>query len=154
MMVPSFLVVLPAVSQLVVDKSTLKLVQAAVMQPRPDSVQLTLQSSLDLHVLLSPYIEPITLELFVDKTGPKYPWAYVTIPGLVVHGITTLGIKDVHTPLVNASVWTEYVRQVVFQKEAALGLKGATNSYLGELKSHVVMQKNVVSPSKSRQEGK
>lgn len=121
------------------------------MKPRPDSVQLTLQSSLDLHILLPVRIEPITLELYVGETGPEYPWADVTIPGLKVHGITTLGVENVPTPLINTTVWTDYVREVVFQKEAALGIKGATNSYLGVLKAHVNMQKNVVSPSKSRQ---
>lgn len=144
----SFLVVIPAISQLVVDKSNLVLVNAAVMQPRAESIQLTLQSALDLKIALPVRIEPIVLDLFLRDTGPKEPWANVTIAGKTIRGNTTLGVSDVPTPLTNTTTWTSYVHDVVFNKYSTLSLKGSTNSFLGVLKSHVVMDKDVVSPSK------
>lgn len=144
----SFLLIIPAISQLVLNKSDLVLVNASVMQPRPESVQLTLKSALDLKIALPVRIEPITLDLFVRDIGVQDPWANITIPGLTIKGNTTLGIQDVHTPLTNVSTWTSYVHDVVFQKETALSLKGSTNSYLGVLKSYVTMDKDIVSPSK------
>lgn len=144
----SFTIIIRAISQLVLDKSDLVLVHASVMQPRPESVQLTLQSALDLKIALPVRIDPIELELFVRDIGPQYPWANVTIPGMMIKGNTTLGVEDVHTPLLNVTTWTRYVHEVVFQKETALSIKGSTDSYLGVLKSYVTMNKNVVSPSK------
>jgi hypothetical protein len=133
---------------LVVDKSDLVLVNAAVLQPRAESIQLTLLSALDLKIALPVRIEPIVLDLFVRDTGPNEPWANVTIAGKTIKGNTTLGVTDVHTPLINTTTWTSYVHNVVFDKYAALSLKGPTNSYLGVLKSRVVMDKDIVSPSK------
>lgn len=118
------------------------------MQPRAESIQLTLLSALDLKLALPVRIEPIVLDLFVRDTGPNEPWANVTIAGKTIKGNTTLGVTDVHTPLINTTTWTSYVHNVVFDKYSTLSLKGSTNSYLGVLKSHVVMDKDVVSPSK------
>lgn len=140
--------ILPAISQLVVNKSTLVLVSASVMKPRPQSVSLSLSSALDLHIVLPVRVEPVTLDLFVSDIGPQYPWANVTIPGTMIKGNTTLAVENVHTPFTNVSTWTSYVHDVVFQKETGLALTGSTDSYLGVLKSHVTMNKNVVSPSK------
>lgn len=144
----SFLVAIPAISQLVVDKSNLVLVNAAVMQPRPDSIQLTLESALDLKVALDVRIEPIDLALFVRDSGAGEPWGKAHIDGKVIKGNTTLGTKSTHTPLINETTWYNYVRQVIFQKETALSVRGTTNSYLGVLKSKVTMDKDIVSPSK------
>ncbi|KAJ5668602.1 uncharacterized protein N7477_007172 [Penicillium maclennaniae] len=142
-----FLVAIPAISQLVVNKSDLVLVNAAVMQPRAESIQLTLESALNLKIALPVRIEPIVLDLFVRDTGSKAPWGNVTIAGKTIKGNTTLGVSDVHTPLINTTTWTSYVHDVVFDKTTALSLRGTTNSYLGVLKSPVVMDKDVVSPT-------
>jgi hypothetical protein len=132
---------------LVVNKSDLVLVNAAVMQPRPDSIQLTLESALDLKIALPVRIEPIVLNLFNRDTGFDNPWANITIDGKTIKGNTTLGVTDKHTPFSNVTVWTNYVHDVVFKKESALSLHGSTNSFLGKLKSRVTMDKDVVSPS-------
>ena len=139
---------IPAISQLVVNKSSLVLVSASVLQPRPDSIQLTLLSALDLKLALPVRIEPITLSLYVRDTGANHPWGQVGIPGLTIRGNTTLGAENQPTPLLNETVWTDYVHDVVFQNETALSVKGTTNSYLGVLKSKVTMNKDIVSPSK------
>ncbi|OOQ84520.1 hypothetical protein PEBR_29860 [Penicillium brasilianum] len=142
-----FLVIIPAISQLVVNKSNLVLVNAAVMQPRPDSIQLTLQSALDLKIALPVRIEPIVLNLFNRDTGSDNPWANITIDGKTIKGNTTLGVTNQYTPFSNETIWTNYVHDVVFKKESTLSLRGSTNSYLGKLKSHVTMDKDVVSPT-------
>ncbi|KAJ5106062.1 hypothetical protein NUU61_003409 [Penicillium alfredii] len=142
-----FTVAIPAISQMVVNKSDLVLVNAAVMQPRPDSIKLTLKSALNLKVALPVRIEDIDLNLFVRDTGPSNPWAQITIDGKTIKGNTTLGISEKHTPLVNLTTWTDYVHNVVFKKETALSIKGTTNSYLGVLKSRVTMDKDVLSPT-------
>ncbi|KAJ6078388.1 hypothetical protein N7467_008141 [Penicillium canescens] len=142
-----FLVAIPAISQLVVDKSDLVLVRAAVMQPQPSSIRLTLQSALDLKIALPVRIEPIELDLFVRDRGASSPWGEATIPGMTIKGNTTLGVSDTHTPLQNLSTWVNYVQSVVFQEESTLSIKGTTNSYLGVLKSKVTMNKDVTSPA-------
>lgn len=143
----SFLIVIPAISQLVVDKSSLVLVSAAVMQPRANSVQLSLMSKINLKIALPVRIEPITLDLYLQNLGQANPWGNITIPGTSIKGIASLGVDNVHVPFMNSSTWTSYVHDVVFKEETGLSLNGTTNSYLGVLKSRVTMTKDVVAPS-------
>jgi hypothetical protein len=139
---------------MVVNKSDLVLVNAAVLNPRPNIISLTLESALDLKLALDVRIEPITLDLFVPDTSASNAWGDITIPGMVIKGNTTLGVKDVETPLTNLTTWVNYVRHVVNDKTTALSLRGTTNSYLGVLKSKVTMDKDVVSPGKYLNEPK
>lgn len=145
---PSFLVAIPAISQLVVNKSDLLLVNAAIKEPKPDSFILTLQSALDLKIALPVRIEPITLNLYVHDLGAQNYWGDITIPGQTIKGNTTLGVANHLEPIHNLSTWNQYVHDVVFEKEAGLSVHGETNSYLGVLKSHVVMDKTIFSPSR------
>ncbi|KAJ5626275.1 hypothetical protein N7510_002584 [Penicillium lagena] len=148
-----FLICIPAISQLVVNKSDLLLVNAAVMQPKPDSIVLTLVSALDLKIALPVRIEPITLNLFVRDLGAQNYWGDITIPGQTIRGNTSLGVTNHYETIHNASTWDQYVHNVVFEKAAGLSVHGETNSYLGVLKSHVVMDKTIVSPTLNKFEG-
>ncbi|OQD99385.1 hypothetical protein PENVUL_c064G10170 [Penicillium vulpinum] len=141
-----FLVAIPAISQMVVNKSDLILVNASVLNPRPDKIELTLLSALNLKIALPVRIEPITLDLFVRDTGAENAWGQAKIDGKVIKGNSTLGVTKVETPLINLDTWEEYVHNVVFEKETALSVRGVTNSYLGVLKSKVTMDKNIMSP--------
>ncbi|RHZ45668.1 DUF3712 domain-containing protein [Aspergillus thermomutatus] len=137
-----FLVILPAVSQRVVDNSKLVLVDAKVMQPRPDSVILTMQSALKLPIGLPVRIDPITLDLFNRDEPGNSTWAKLYLNGTTISGNTTLGVTNQFTPL-NADEWAKYVHNVVFEEHAPLSLKGTTMSYLGKLKSRVTMDKTI-----------
>ncbi|RHZ62932.1 hypothetical protein CDV55_107267 [Aspergillus turcosus] len=137
-----FLVILPAVSQRVVDNSNLVLVNAAVMQPRPDSVILTMESALKLPIGLPVRIDPITLDLFNRDQPGNSTFAKLYLNGTTIKGNTTLGVTNQFTPL-NVDQWTKYVNNVVFMAHAPLSLKGTTTSYLGKLKSRVTMDKTI-----------
>ncbi|KZN89015.1 hypothetical protein EN45_076080 [Penicillium chrysogenum] len=49
--------------------------------------------------------------------------------------------------------WETFVGQTVFQKETALSLYGVTTGYLGVLKNHIVLDKDVVIPTLNKFEG-
>jgi hypothetical protein len=136
---------------MVVNKSDLVLVNAAVLNPRPNMISLTLESALDLKIALPVRIEPITLDLFVRDAGASNAWADTTIAGKVIKGNSTLGVSKVETPLTNLTTWVDYVHHVVNDKETPLSVRGVTNSYLGVLKSKVTMDKDIISPGKALQ---
>lgn len=135
---------------MVVNKSDLVLVSAAVLNPRPDMISLTLESAINLKLALPVRIDPINVDLFVRDAGASNAWANTTIDGKVIKGNSTLAVKDVETPISNQTTWVEYVHNVVNKKDTALSIKGTTMSYLGVLKSKVTMDKDVVSPGKPR----
>lgn len=136
-------------AQLVVNKSDLWLVNAQVVQPKADSVILTLQANVDLKIALPVRIEPVTLHLFEREYGHDNPYAGVNIGGQTIKGNYTLGVSDQFTPIQNQTVWEKFVKQVLFQEETSLAMYGKLTAYLGVLKCHVTMDKDVVAPSKS-----
>ncbi|KAL2787041.1 hypothetical protein BJX66DRAFT_346442 [Aspergillus keveii] len=137
-----FLVVIPAVAQLVVNKSTLLLVNATIIQPRPDSVMLTLEAALDLPIELPVRIEPLVLEVYDKWSDGNNTIFSSRIDGTTIDGNTTLGVKNKFTPL-NVPLWTDYVYRVLTEPNAPLPVRGSTNAYLGILKSHVKVDKDI-----------
>lgn len=112
------------------------------MQPRPDSIMLSLQSALKLPIGVPVRIEPITLELFNRRNPGNNTWAKAYLPSAIIDGNTTMGVTNQLTPL-DAKQWMDYVHSVVFEKHGPLSVRGGTNSYLGKLKSYVVMDKDI-----------
>jgi hypothetical protein len=136
------------VAQLVVNKSDLWLVNAEVVQPKNDSVILTLKANVDLKLAIPVRIEPVTLNLFEREYGHDHPYAAVDISGQTIKGNHTLGVSDQFTPIQNMTVWEKFVKQVLFQEKTSLAMYGKLTAYLGVLKSHVTMDKDIVAPSK------
>ncbi|KAI9376187.1 hypothetical protein BJX61DRAFT_444262 [Aspergillus egyptiacus] len=137
-----FLVVIPAVAQLVVDKSTLLLVNAVLLNPRPDSVILTLEAALDLPIAFPIRIDPITLDIFNRQADGNNTIFQAPIDAAIIDGNTTLGFKDRYTPL-NVPLWTHYVYQVVTTPHAPLPVRGSTTAYLGILENPVTINKDI-----------
>ncbi|KAJ5638863.1 hypothetical protein N7528_001253 [Penicillium herquei] len=141
-----FLVIVPAIAQLVVNKSDLYLTNAVVDHPNPDSILLTLQTKVDLHLLIPVRIDELPLSLFEREYGVDDAYVQFTIPGQKIKGNHTLGISDTFTTLENMTAWELFVHQVVFEEETTLAVAGSTNAYIGVLKSHVHLNKNIKTP--------
>ncbi|KAJ6032827.1 uncharacterized protein N7446_008879 [Penicillium canescens] len=148
-----FLVAIPAIAQLVVNKSNLVVVNAEVMQPTPDTVQMTLAAKVDLKIALGVRIEPVKFYTFVRKYGHENAWGAIDIPGQTIKGNYTLGVNKQHTPILNSTTWQAFVHDTVFKKETTLSLYGVTYGYLGVLKNHITMDKEVVIPSLNKFDG-
>ncbi|KAJ5718642.1 hypothetical protein N7488_004288 [Penicillium malachiteum] len=148
-----FLVIVPAIAQLVVNKSDLYLTNAVVDQPKPDSILLTLQTKVDLHLLIPIRIDELPLSLFEREYGVDDAYVQFTIPGQKIKGNHTLGISDKFTTLENMTAWDLFVHQVVFEEETTLAVAGSTNAYIGVLKSHVHLNKNIKTPGLNKFNG-
>ncbi|KAJ5209896.1 Protein of unknown function DUF3712 [Penicillium cf. griseofulvum] len=142
-----FLVAIPAIAQLVVNKSDLRIVNAEVMHPTPDTVRMTLEAKVNLKLALGFRLDPVVFYTFVRSSGHENAYAGIKIPGQTIKGNYSLGVTDQLTPIFNRTSWETFVRQAVFQKETALSLYGVTTGYLGVLKNHIVLDKDVVMPT-------
>lgn len=138
----SFLICIPAIAQRVVDNSNLKLLSAQIMEPRPDSVLMSIKSSIKLPIALPVRINPLTLDLLVRDLPGNNTYAKVYIPESTIKTKATLGEDKQPTPL-NVPVWSHYVNQVMFQKKVPLSVHGRTLQHLGELHSMITMDKDI-----------
>ena len=145
----SFLICIPAISQRVVDDSTLALLNATLMKPQADSVVLGLASAIKLPVTLAVGTDPFSLDLMVrDYPAENTTYAKAYIPRSTIQGNTTLTEEPRRTPL-HLPVWDEYVHRVVFEKTVPLSVKGTTVAHLGKLHSSVTLNKDVPLPGKT-----
>lgn len=138
---------IPAIAQLVVNKSDLRIVNAEVMHPTTDTVRMTLEAKVNLKLALGIRLDPVVFYTFVRSAGHENAYAGIEIPGQTIKGNYSLGVTDQLTPILNMTSWETFVGQTVFQKETALSLYGVTTGYLGVLKNHIVLDKDVVIPS-------
>lgn len=117
------------------------------MHPTADTVRMTLEAKVNLKLAMGVRLDPVVFYTFVRSTGHKNAYAGIKIPGQTIKGNYSLGVTDQLTQILNMTSWETIVSQAVFQKETALSLYGVTTGYLGVLKNHIVLDKDVAIPS-------
>ncbi|KAB8199462.1 hypothetical protein BDV34DRAFT_231199 [Aspergillus parasiticus] len=137
-----FLVILRAIVQRILNQSNLVLTSADIMNPRPHSVNLTINSTLHLPVDIPVRIDPLTLNLGSGPGSSNSPFAQVYIPGTTVGGTAVLGVQSQTTQL-NNQQWLEYVRSMIFEETVVMSVVARVNTFLGILKSNVVFNKEI-----------
>lgn len=146
----SFVYAIPAIAQKVVDDSTLTITSAMIMQPRPDSVNLTMFSDLKLPVKMPIRTDPMTLNMFIRQLTPFAPYAKLYLPAATIHGSVVQGVKGQHTPILNMTEWETFLQHAVNDKQGPVSLKGWTITHIGKLKANVTLDKDVWSNGKDR----
>lgn len=117
------------------------------MHPTADTVRMTLEAKVNLKIALGVRLDPVVFYIFVRSIGHENAYAGIEIPGQTIKGNYSLGVTDQLTPILNMTSWETFVNQTVFQKETALSLYGVTTGYLGVLKNHITLDKDVAMPS-------
>lgn len=108
---------------------------------------MTLEAKVNLKLAIGVRLDPVVFYAFVRSAGHKNAYAGIEIPRQTIKGNYSLGVSNQLTPILNMTSWETFVSQAVFQKETALSLYGVTTGYLGVLKNHIVLDKDVAIPS-------
>ncbi|KAE8352046.1 hypothetical protein BDV28DRAFT_158219 [Aspergillus coremiiformis] len=137
-----FTIIIPAIAQGVVNNSLLVLIETSIMQPRPDSIMLSMKAALKLPIEVPVRIDPMAVRLFDRKQDGNSTWAIGYLDGATISGNTTLGIDNQFTPL-NVEQWKNYVHNVVFEKNALLSVHGKTKAFLGMIGNHVTIDRDI-----------
>ncbi|KAJ5116795.1 hypothetical protein N7456_001143 [Penicillium angulare] len=136
-----FLICIPAIAQLFVNKSSLNLVEAHVMQPRPNSIQLSMKASLKLPTSIPVQTNPFSLSLFNRALPGNSTWATVYLPNTDIKKTATIEVHQ-RTEL-NPEQWMYYVHQAIFLAHAPLSVKGSIHASIGKLKAAVTLDKDI-----------
>lgn len=112
------------------------------MNPTPDSVVMSINSTIKLPLLLPVRINAFPMSLLMRDLPGNNTYAKVYIPNSYIDVKGTLGEENHPTPL-NLPVWRQYVRAVLFQDTVMLSTHGRTEQHLGELHSMITVNKNV-----------
>ncbi|KAL1963085.1 hypothetical protein VTN77DRAFT_8731 [Rasamsonia byssochlamydoides] len=138
-----FIYAIPAISQDLLNKGTLTIESAEILQPRADNVVLTMIASIYIPGGFTVKTDPTTLDMYIPGPGPIAPFGQLFLPENTVHGNTSMGVRNQLTPLINQSAWQEFVNNTVFLDNGPLGLYGHIRAHLGKLSADLTLQKAV-----------
>jgi hypothetical protein len=119
------------------------------MQPRPSSVMLSFQSSLKLPIGVPVRIEPFPLDLINRDEPGNNTWAKAYLPQTDVKGSAMMGINNQRTDL-NIKQWLHYINNAISAASAPLSVKGSIDCFIGKLKAHIMIDKDIKQKSRER----
>lgn len=139
----SFLVVIPAIGQRIVDDTDLPIYGAEILDPKPDTISFALHTSLKVPGGLRIHTDPLDLSLFDKDSGPKEPYLSVSLPAYNLKGTTDMIITQNNTKILNKSKFIDTLISAVYNERFTLSAKGSTVGHLGKLKAPLTLHKNV-----------
>lgn len=139
-----FLVIFPAIAQSMVNHAGIPISAVTVSNPSPGNAVLSLKASIKLSTPLTVLIDPVPLNLFIDDgTGNVITYTNIVLPETKIHGNTTIAFEDQPIHISNKTLWTQFVRSAVFQDKFMLSVAGSTNAFVGKLKAHINLKKDI-----------
>ncbi|RDW66470.1 hypothetical protein BP6252_10105 [Coleophoma cylindrospora] len=136
-----FIVIIPVIIQRIVNDTKLPIHSAILLNPHPNSVQMSINSSIKIAKGFSARLNPMNLSL--TRPGSTIAYTQVSLPELHIKGNTTISVQNQTTPVMNMTAWVEFLQSAVYSDQFALAVRGQTNAYLGKIRAHVSLNKNV-----------
>ncbi|KFY41395.1 hypothetical protein V494_03015 [Pseudogymnoascus sp. VKM F-4513 (FW-928)] len=139
-----FMVIFPAVAQLIVNKSPLQVSSVVLSNPTPHGNDLSLEASIRLATPLGVHIKPVPLSLYVnDGTKDIVPYTKVVLPEANLKGNSSIKITDQPTEILDKPMFKKFVHSALFEEDFTLSVTGPTSANVGKLKAEVHMQKDI-----------
>lgn len=138
----SFVIIIPAVGQRIVDQTDLPVHAAEILDPTPESVTFTLHTSLAVPKLRI-HIDPLTLTLFNRDVTPMQPYLKVPLPSYNLKGTTSISVTRNDSQILDESQLVTALTRAVYQRRFVLSAKGSTMGHLGALNAHLKLDKDV-----------
>ncbi|KKK26950.1 hypothetical protein ARAM_004353 [Aspergillus rambellii] len=138
-----FLLVIPAIAQRVADDTNITVYSATMMNPKPDAVTLTLNTSLAIPLGLRVGIDPLNINLFNRDSNPRITYLTVPLPEYSLKGTTNLVATSNNTPVLDEDEFVRALAMAVYSKKITLSADGEPTVHLGALKAHLRLDKDV-----------
>lgn len=139
----SFLVILPAIAQRLVDDANIPIHSAEIIRPTPDSITFSLAASLKVPLGLSVTVDKFDLELFDREKKPRTPYVTVPLGPVTLKGNSALNISNQTTTIQNEDEFTKFLAKAVYSKNFTLSAYGKTTAHLGKLKVPLTLNKDI-----------
>ncbi|OJJ34567.1 hypothetical protein ASPWEDRAFT_173978 [Aspergillus wentii DTO 134E9] len=138
-----FVFIVPAIAQRIVDDTSLPVYAAGILDPTPDTITFSINTSLSIPAGLSVRTEPFTLSLFNRDVHPIQPWIDVGLPEYNLKGKTPMSIIQKDTKIISHAQFVETITRAAYSKQFTLSAKGSTVGHLGALKAGLTLDKDI-----------
>lgn len=139
----SFVIIIPAIAQRIVDTTDLPIYSAQILEPTPDSVTFSLQTSLAIPAGLQVHIDALSLILFNGDVSPIQPFIKVPLSAYDLKGTTSITVTQNHTRILDERQLVTALGRAVYQERFTLSAKGSTIGRIGALKAPLKLKKDV-----------
>lgn len=134
MTLTSFLLIIPAIAQDLLNSGSIVIDSASILQPTNNSVILSIASHIYVPGPFTVHTDEEHLQLYVPQVGSDYPMALLNLPAASVHKNTSIGENGQYTVFENYTSWQNFVHNTIFLSAGSLGLKGKIGTQLGKIK--------------------
>ncbi|KAJ5657052.1 hypothetical protein N7507_009002 [Penicillium longicatenatum] len=141
--VGSFLVIIPAIAQRIVDNTDLPIYSAEILDPKAESVSFTLHTSLSVPVGLQIRTNAFDLSLFDRDVKPIQPYLNVGLPSYTLKGNTDMILTQNDTTILDQAQFVRTLSQAVYNERFTMSAKGKTVGHLGEIKAPFTLNKDI-----------
>lgn len=139
----SFVYIIPAIAQDLLNSATITLDSVSVLQPRANSSLVSLEASINIPGPFTVRTDPTTLGVYLPDSNNKSSLIDLDLGSYTVHGNSSIGVTNQHTPYVNYTGWQEFVNNTIFKDITTLGLIGPITGHLGKLVAHLHLDKQI-----------
>jgi hypothetical protein len=138
-----FLVIFPAIAQVLVKKQELMLWEASLLEPSPDEITFRLLSTITVPKPFTVVLDRLNLSLYVRGYEPYTPYVYLELPETKLHGNATIDLAPQRAKIVDQGQWLDFLNKSVYSEELTLAAKGKTTGHFGKLKAPLELDKDV-----------
>jgi hypothetical protein len=141
--VESFLVIIPALAQLLVNKTNLPIYSATLIAMSDDAVKIGLSTELSVPGGITVSLDPLELWLYNKDTPGFFPYTMVPMDKTEVSGTTEITVEDTTVGVGNRTELHSWLRTMLYQKTTLISVKGNTTAHLGALHFNINLKKTV-----------
>ncbi|GAB1198105.1 hypothetical protein APSETT444_007413 [Aspergillus pseudonomiae] len=138
-----FVYIIPAIAQKILNDADLPIYAARILDPTPDTVSFSIDTSLKIPAGLSVRIDPFSLSLFNREAKPMVPVIDLSVDSYKLKGTTNISIITNNTAVLDRAQFIQTLTKAVYSKRFTLSAKGSTTGHLGALKAGVTLDKDV-----------
>lgn len=129
--------------QRIVDTTNLPVYSAQILDPTPETVTFSLQTSLAVPLGLQIHIDALSLSLFNRDVTPIKPFIKVPLSAYDLKGTTSITVTQNNSRILDEQQLITALGRAVYQERFTLSAKGSTVGHLGALKAPLELNKDV-----------
>ncbi|OKP11078.1 hypothetical protein PENSUB_3514 [Penicillium subrubescens] len=131
-------------AQRIVDNTKLLVYSASVLDPKPDTVTFTVDTSLDIPLAVKIRTDPLNLSLFNRDEKPMEPYFIAALSTFSLKGGTNMiNLTQRDNKILSQHQFVKILATAVYQDRFVISVKGSTVGHIGALKASLALDKDV-----------
>ncbi|KAH9886403.1 hypothetical protein F4778DRAFT_774074 [Xylariomycetidae sp. FL2044] len=142
-----FLLIVPALAQLLVDKTDLPIYGGTLKAISNDAVVIGLETALSVPAGLRVRLDPFVLYLYNKDTADFSPFTSVALDDQHMSGHTAISVANETVRVENRTELYSWLNETLYGQYSRISAKGRTTAHLGALQADIKLDKTVEIPA-------